>query len=98
MNPGELTMTRSARGYKKRSSHSDSLIKVGFFKTPTATAKAGHRSRTSNRNGTRLSRANAQAVNPWKIGGEVPQTRSTFLTLNPIRNEESMKLKKLIIR
>ena len=49
----------------------------GWRSTPTATAKAGHRSRTSNRKGTRLRRLSSQAVMPWKMGGEVPHTRST---------------------
>jgi hypothetical protein len=32
------------------------------------------------------------------MGGEVPQTRSTWRTLRPIRKEEHMKLKKLKMR
>ena len=32
----------------------------------------------------RLILANTQAVKPWKMGGEVPQTKSTFLTRKPM--------------
>jgi Na+-driven multidrug efflux pump len=39
-------------------------ISAEFFSTPMATAKAGHRSRTSNRKGTRFKRASPQAVAP----------------------------------
>ena len=41
--------------------------------------------------GTRFRRATAQAVAPWKMGGEVPQTRSTSRTPSPAGNEETMK-------
>ncbi len=37
-----------------------------------------------------MRRASSQAVMPWKMGGEVPQTTSTFLTPSPIKNEETM--------
>src|SRR5574341_1378973 len=96
--PGELTTTWSAWRYRKRSNHSEAAIKARFRNTPTDTAKAGQRSRTSNRKGTLLSRASAHAVAPWNMGGEVPHTRSTSFTPRPIRKDEAIKLKKLNTR
>ncbi len=55
-------------------------------------ANFGHRSRTSKRKGIPFRRASAQAVIPWKMGGEVPQTTSTFFTRMPFQKEETMNV------
>jgi hypothetical protein len=73
-------------------------MSMGWCSTPTAIANAGQRSLTSNKKVDLLILASPHAERLWNMGGEVPQTISTSLTLKPAINDETMKLKKLNIR
>jgi len=98
INPGELTMIRSACAYKNFSSQSEAWIRNLFFNTPIPTAKSGHKSRISNRNFFFCCFAITHAANAWNRLGEVPQTISIFCTFFAVFIDENMKLKKDITR
>src|SRR5664279_268405 len=66
----------------------------GFRRTPISMANSGQRSRISSRKGRRRRNAMTQAESTWKMGGEVPITRSTCPTLRPVNKDEQTKVRK----
>src|ERR1035438_4606030 len=83
-----------ARAYRNFSSIRETQMSKGFRRTPISMANSGQRSRISSRKGRRRRNAMIQAESAWKMGGEVPITRSACPTLRPVNKDEQTKVRK----
>ena len=82
----------SERLYRKPATEPNERFSIeSGFPIPTAARDSGHRSRTSNTNGTRLVRASHQPESPTKSCGEVAMRTSGRETNMPVVEAEAQK-------